>query len=76
MSDSTSSNWSYFDREDQDDGDQITDTSNISWRMQQNSRARERKEKLRQDLVRERFENKSRREAPPQSLLDRLLRRR
>ena len=76
MSDSTSSSWSYLDQTDQDDGEQSTDVSTISWQMKQDSRARERKEKLRRELVRERFENKNRREAPPQSMLGKLFRRR
>ncbi len=73
--DSTTSGWSAFDYADQEDGDQIADYTNISWRLKQDDKSRERKEKLRRELVRERFQQKSRRTAPPPSMLKKLFRR-
>ena len=64
-----------FDHADQDDGDQITDVSNISWGLKQDHKSRERKEKLRRELMRERFKQKSRQNAPRPSLLKKLFRR-
>ena len=73
--DSTTSGWSAFDYADTRDGDQITDVSNISWGLNQDQKSRDRKERLRRELVRERFEKKSRDSAPSPSLLRKLLRR-
>ncbi len=73
--DSTTSGWSAFDNADQEDGDQLADATSISWRLKQDKRSRERKEKLRRQLVRERFEKKSRESAPSPSLLQKILRR-
>ena len=72
---STTSECSIFDYAEQEDGDQITDTTNISWRLKQDQRSRDRKEKLRRELVRERFEKKSRQSAPSRPLLKKLFRR-
>ena len=70
---STPSDWKDFDFADHTDRSLITDISNTLNNLSRDNRAKRRKQKLREDLVREYFENKQKQSSNLKSLLNKFI---